>query len=712
MKKKFNLSTRFSLGIIVIMFLLVCSSSVITGLFFSRNCIDSFYKSSEVALSEFSSSLTMFFDSKITELNVFTESKEVKATDDTIHSFKDESGDISILSYDKSQVEEDIRRLCKTFAKNDSDIAEIYIGTKWGGYATNFDGSMSGGYDPRKRGWYATANSGNGKTMITDAFASTVGSTVVGITKCAYDENNEFIGNTSIEVSLDTLTKILHEVDFGESGFLMMIQKDGTILGDTAHKENNFKNVSDINMPGLNEYLSNENKKGVFKINGERYFVLSCHNPDTGYYIVALNSHKGVLGSFYNTFLLIIIFSFVFGIVIFIFTFLTTKKIIRPLDKISAAFRNVADNDFTSRIFVTTKDEFGNVAETFNNTMDTLCNTFSLVSENTKELDGIGVELASDVNNISAEIKKITESINNINGKAEVLNRSVAVTNDADEKIVSEISKLNENTVAQTRCVEASNVSAKKMIDNISQISDSISSTIAEVERLLEAATTGKVDMKKSSEISQKIASESGGLIQASNVILDVASQTNLLAMNAAIEAAHAGEVGKGFAVVASEIRSLAEKSAQQGTSIAESLKALENEIQNLVSSTVHVEKNFNEIFKLSENVSTLTKNVQNVMDEHKDSCNEVLSGIKEINRISEDVRNGSNKIFNATKDVSDAMTDLNSITAELTSEMADMNAGSNSVVKSSAAVDELSQMNKKKIEILVGEINRFKINK
>lgn len=146
MKKNFTVSAKFSIGVIVIIFLFVCSSSAITGLFFSRYCIDSFYRSSEVALSEFSSSLTMFFESKISELNVFTESREVKATDETIHSFKDESGDISILSYEKSQVESDIRTLCKSFARNDSDIAEIYIGTKWGGYATNFDGSMKRGF--------------------------------------------------------------------------------------------------------------------------------------------------------------------------------------------------------------------------------------------------------------------------------------------------------------------------------------------------------------------------------------------------------------------------------------------------------------------------------------------------------------------------------------------------------------------------------------
>ena len=112
----------------------------------------------------------MFFSSKEVELNVFSDTEEVRNADETIHSFVNEVGPIQILWYEKSPTEAAIRKVCKRFATNDSDIAEIYIGTKWGGYATNFDSSMNGGYDPRKRGWYETATKGNGQVMLTDAF--------------------------------------------------------------------------------------------------------------------------------------------------------------------------------------------------------------------------------------------------------------------------------------------------------------------------------------------------------------------------------------------------------------------------------------------------------------------------------------------------------------------------------------------------------------
>ena len=215
MNKSLSIASRFSVSVVFIIVALTALSQATVGFFFERNSRENFYGGAGNALSEFSDSITMFFEAKETELNVFAESDAVKAADDSIHSFANEKGEIQILSYKKSAAEEEIRSVCKSFARNDSDIAEIYLGTKWGGYATNFDGSMSGGYDPRKRGWYETASRGKGKVMLTDAFASTVGATVVGITRSAYSEDGEFIGNASIEVSLDTLTKILGKLDLG-----------------------------------------------------------------------------------------------------------------------------------------------------------------------------------------------------------------------------------------------------------------------------------------------------------------------------------------------------------------------------------------------------------------------------------------------------------------------------------------------------------------
>lgn len=194
MRKKFiSTSRKFSFGAIIAMLIVCFITTAITGFFFRIYSLENFYTGAKNELAEFSDTISMFFQSKENELNIFASTDAVKNADETIHSFVNEVGQIQILAYEKSPVEEEIRKVCKNFASHDSDIAEIYIGTRWGGYATNFDSSMNGGYDPRKRGWYETANTGHGKVMLTDAFASTVGTTVVGITRSVYDKYNEFI---------------------------------------------------------------------------------------------------------------------------------------------------------------------------------------------------------------------------------------------------------------------------------------------------------------------------------------------------------------------------------------------------------------------------------------------------------------------------------------------------------------------------------------
>ncbi|MCR4579970.1 MAG: methyl-accepting chemotaxis protein [Treponema sp.] len=711
MKKNISTSTKVSLGAIVVMLIVVAVSSVTTGIFFSKNSIETFYSTAGMELSEFSDTIDMFFSAKKVELNVFSETDAVKSADDTIHSFVNEKGTIQILGYEKSPTEAEIRKVCKNFASNDVDIAEIYLGTKWGGYATNFDSSMSGGYDPRKRGWYATATSGNGKAMITDAFASTVGATVVGITKSVYDFDGNFIGNSSIEVSLDTLTKILGSVRLGEGSFLMMVQKDGTILADTKDSSNNFKNISDLKIDGLKEYLDSKEYSGDISIDGTGYFTQFTVNPLTDYKIVAFCPKDTVLAAFYKTLDITIIVCLIFLLGITVIVFFITRRMMSPLNTIIASLKTVAENDFTHEISVKSHDELGVVADTFNNTLGVLRNTFGVISNNTNELDSIGNGLAQDMNNISNEINKIANNIVSISEQSASLNESVSKTNQSEQEISTAISRLNESSEAQKECVDNSKMSAGRMINNISEISNSIQNTSDAVESLLKATDIGKMNMQKSAEIAQKISEASGSLKEASDVIMNVASKTNLLAMNAAIEASHAGTAGQGFAVVASEIRNLAEQSSKQGNLITQTLTDVFGEIESLTESTKTVEGSFAEIYKLSENVSHLTEAVHSVMGEHEESCQGVLSAINEIETATAVVKKESDGIFNASRNVSDAMLNMSKVATNLSVQMQEMESGARRITESTEAVNGLSQNNKTKISELAGEINKFKIN-
>jgi methyl-accepting chemotaxis protein len=190
----------------------------------------------------------------------------------------------------------------------------------------------------------------------------------------------------------------------------------------------------------------------------------------------------------------------------------------------------------------------------------------------------------------------------------------------------------------------------------------------------------------------------------------NIASQTNLLSMNAAIEAAHAGEAGKGFAVVADEIRKLAESSSEQSKTIGGILKKIKASIDTITQSTAVVLKHFEAIEEEVKTVSSQESSIRNAMEEQEKGSQDILEAIVQLRETTGQVKRDAGIMSSESDSVIRQSRDLEKITYEVANGMDEMASGAEQINVAVIRVNEISGDNKSDIDTLAGEISRFKV--
>ena len=218
-------------------------------------------------------------------------------------------------------------------------------------------------------------------------------------------------------------------------------------------------------------------------------------------------------------------------------------------------------------------------------------------------------------------------------------------------KIQAMMEQLNEHVEEQAASVTTSSAATEQMIANIQSVTDTLARNSRNVKDLQEASVAGHAGLSEVASNIQGIARESESLLEINSVMQNIASQTNLLSMNAAIEAAHAGESGRGFAVVADEIRKLAESSSRQSKTIGGVLKGIKGSIDKITKSTEAVLGRFNAIEDGVKTVAVQEDSILGAMEEQGHGSKQILKAVGNVNEVTHKVKEAARRLVETSKE-------------------------------------------------------------
>ena len=383
--------------------------------------------------------------------------------------------------------------------------------------------------------------------------------------------------------------------------------------------------------------------------------------------------------------------------------------IARSVIRIESSIVNLKDGDLTQRSRLQVNDEIGTLSNNLNQFLDGLSDSIlsikGISQANIEAKDRL-IDAATEATGSAIQIGANTTSIGE---RVQILDKRIVASSGSMGKIARGISDLNEQIEGQSSMVEEATASVTQMLASIDNISHITEKNREEAENLVGVAERGRVVFESASAKFGEVPQNIGAIRDMAAVIQSIASQTNLLAMNAAIEAAHAGEAGRGFAVVADEIRKLSEASTKSARDIAQSIKVIVSKIDEATSANAGTTGAFAAIDQKIKDVSRSMSEIYSSISEIHVGSKQILEAMVDLQERSVTVKSGSRSMEEASTEIETLIQDVGRISTEVAGNISEISKGIEDIGQAIRVVGSLAENVGTGSARLDAQVNRFK---
>jgi methyl-accepting chemotaxis protein len=612
----------------------------------------------------------------------------------------------------------DRREMFDIFSKilgDNPDAIDLYFATlvsqtQAGGYFVDGSGWIPApDWDQTIRPWFIMALQNPDNTIMTEPFVdSSTGNIIVSLARVSRNPAGEIIGVTAADVLLDKLRDIVSSRKITEQGNTYLINGTGTFIvhPDPAYVmvKNYFEESGGA--PDKNKILS----AGIQVFFNNDMFVCSAPVPGTGWFLVSQGSLDAMRAESRAILLFVIIVVAVLALVSCLVAFVLSYTLTSPFKKLVSSFNVIASGDLTITPPDYASREASALSGGFNQFAAGISVLIKRIKDSSQKIGKMADDLSRSVLVTRETVSTVKGAVTSIHEDISRENESIILNESSVTQVMDEIERLDGKIREQSGQISGASSAIEELVASIHSIENGTITANNHIQELVLSSLAEKKRLSETAAATRLVEQESRALAEMNKVISDVATQTNLLSMNAAIEAAHAGETGKGFAVVAQEIRKLAETTAQQAKSSGEALLSVQKRIKEIAEASAHVEESFNAMIELIHQIEKISSDLKNAAGEQDGGSRQLLGSIAALNAITRDVENGAAAMKVSAAGAVEACRSLTELSRRVDDKVSQCEDGAQSLSANSELVVLAADHAKTGVQELEDSISSFKV--